>query len=654
VLTRALAEKVDSLAGGSAVPLIGAHIHTLDAAHNASFVVVGEVIDVNEADANNWNPQQAWVPSAVVPRMVATRDLGYEMAYRFDRATTSGAIDAQLSSITAALPSGALDRSYPYTEVRTVVTITTSLVLTFLIAFGIFALGAAALIVTNVVAGAVLANYREIGIMKAIGFTPRQVVGVLTGQMLVPALAGCLIGIPIGALLSRPLLESSAHAMGLPAPSTVAPAMDLLALAGVLAVVALSAMLPAWRGGRLSAIHAIATGTAPQTPRSSWLGRRLQKLGLPRSLSLGAGDAFVRPLRGGLTALAIVIGVATFTFAYGLHGTMQTLNNEPALHGNDYVGGNYQVEVDPIDGIGDHAVLRAIQSQPETRSVVSFADAFVSVPSLTDPVQAIFTRGDATRLGYQAMSGRWVAGPNEAVAADAFLKEAHLRVGDRFTISYNGRRIPVRLVGTEFDLTSRGRVMRLDWSSLQQLQPGATPYHYAVQLAPGSDPVAYGRRVQGIDPSHLTITVNDAGSAGPALLSGVVAALALILLLIAVVGVFNTMLLTTRERIHDTAVLRTMGMSPRQVTAMVIASAGVLGIVGGILGIPAGVGLHRAVLGLIADLVGNTIPIDAGSIFPLAILPMLGLAGLATAILGALLPARWAARTMVVEILRQE
>ncbi len=59
-------------------------------------------------------------------------------------------------------------------------------------------------------------------------------------------------------------------------------------------------------------------------------------------------------------------------------------------------------------------------------------------------------------------------------------------------------------------------------------------------------------------------------------------------------------------------------------------------------------------LGLIANLVGNTIPIDGGSIFPPAILPLPALAGLTAAILGAALPARWAARTMVVEILHAE
>lgn len=155
-------------------------------------------------------------------------------------------------------------------------------------------------------------------------------------------------------------------------------------------------------------------------------------------LCIVSGDAFIRPLRGGLTVLALVIGVATLTFAYGLHATLQTLSTDPALHGNDFVVGAYQVEVDPLDGLGDRAALHAIRVQPETRYVVSFADAFVPVSGLSDLVQAIFTRGDATRLGYHAISGRWIGGQYEAVAAESFLKEVHLRVGDRFTISYLG------------------------------------------------------------------------------------------------------------------------------------------------------------------------------------------------------------------------
>jgi hypothetical protein len=39
-------------------------------------------------------------------------------------------------------------------------------------------------------------------------------------------------------------------------------------------------------------------------------------------VSLGAAEAFARPLRGTLTATAVLLGVATLTFAFGLHRSL--------------------------------------------------------------------------------------------------------------------------------------------------------------------------------------------------------------------------------------------------------------------------------------------------------------------------------------------
>jgi putative ABC transport system permease protein len=653
VLTRAFAEKVAAQVGDSGVPLLGARLRSLNAQHNASFVVVGEVIDVNEADS--WLPQQAWVQPGVVTSLVPARMLQYEMAYRFSQAGSDVPVQTQLAAIKAALPPGALYRSYPSQEVKTDVTITTSLVLTFLLAFSAFALVAVALIVTNVVTGVVLASYREIGIMKAIGFTPSQVVGVLLGQILIPALAGCLVGIPLGALLSGPLLAQSAQAMGLPTPAGFVPALDLLAFLAVVLVVTAAAILPAWRGSRLSPVRVLAGGTAPSSARGSWLGRRLQELGLPRPLSLGAGDAFVRPLRGSLTAVAVLIGVATITFAVGLRGTLQHYNQDPSLHSNDYVGGTYQVEVSPNGGMADARVMRLLLAQPGTAGVVAYADAFVNVPEVTDPVQAIAVRGDAASQGYHAVTGRWFTAPGEAVAGRAFINEAHLRLGDRFTISLADRSTGLRLVGTDFDLTSRGRVMRLPWASYLQIRPGGAPFHYAIQLRPGTDPVSYARHIQQAAPTSIDAIINNPTSSSLIdLLTGVVAVLALVLALIAVAGVFNTMLLNTRERLRDIAVVRAVGMSPGQVMGMVTASAGTLGVVGGVLGLPAGMLLHGTIGGLMANLTGNTIPIDTAGIFSPLVMPLPVLAGIVVALIGAWLPARWAARAPVVEMLHAE
>jgi len=87
---------------------------------------------------------------------------------------------------------------------------------------------------------------------------------------------------------------------------------------------------------------------------------------------------------------------------------------------------------------------------------------------------------------------------------------------------------------------------------------------------------------------------------------------------------------------------------------MVAASAVLLGSVGGVLGLPAGVAVHRALMQAMGSVTGNDLPDSFFRVFTAPELLLLGLAGVAVALVGSLLPARWAARTRVAEVLHSE
>src|SRR3989442_12920651 len=248
------------------------------------------------------------------------------MVYRFHSPTTRADIRAGLKAIENVVPAGAVTGYASYLDLKDAYNFNNSLILTFLLAFAALALGAVAVIVANVVTGAVLASYREIGILKAIGFTPRQVVMVFVIQMLIPALAAAVIGIPLGALAAKPLLDMAADAMSLPPPSPLSPGIDALVLFVGLGIVAAAAALPAWRAGRLNAVTAITGAAAPSGRWSASLHGRLSWWKLPRPVAVGVGDAFARPLRGALTAIAI-LGVATLIFATGLYSAILKFND---------------------------------------------------------------------------------------------------------------------------------------------------------------------------------------------------------------------------------------------------------------------------------------------------------------------------------------
>jgi putative ABC transport system permease protein len=629
----------------------GDHLVALAGNRRVPLSVAGEVIDVDEMDAANQNPQHAWVLPATVPGLIGPGDQpGYEMAYRLRQATTNDDLRAALAQVEARLPQGALGFTRTYIDVRDNYNITDALILTFLLAFSAFALGAAALIVANIVAGAVLAGFREIGIMKSIGYTPGQVVQMLVLQMLLPALAACAIGIPLGILLSRPLVTKSADALGLPPPGAVSVPAILLVLIGVIVVVSISAAVPAWRAARLSPVRAIVSGTAPQSRKIAGLLRFLGRLHLPQSVRLGIGQAFARPLRASFTVLAVLVGVATVTFAYGLRTTLLNGLNDPATN-----GGDYQIEVSRLPQLSDARVLRTLGAQPQTEAVVARDWASVQVDGISQPVQTVFTRGDATRLGLRALQGRWYAAPGEAVAPAAFMNEAHLHVGSYFSGSINGRRMRFHLVGMIFDTAEFGRILYMDFATLAAAMPSETPSDYLVRLRPGSDPGTYAVRVNRTSPLYLTVDTHDNSTSGTiGTIDDVVVVLALVLAAIAAAAVFNTVLLNTRERVRDTAVLKSVGMAPKQTILLVATSAGALGLIGGILGIPTGIALHSIILQVMANLVGNDVSTVQYHVFSAPILIGLVASGVLVAVIGSLLPARWAAYTGVATVLHAE
>ena len=130
--------------------------------------------------------------------------------------------------------------------------------------------------------------------------------------------------------------------------------------------------------------------------------------------------------------------------------------------------------------------------------------------------------------------------------------------------------------------------------------------------------------------------------------------IAAVLVLIGIGGVFNTLLLNTRERIQDTATLKAVGMSPRQVILMVAASAALLALVGGLMAMPVGLGLHRVLNDVISSSTGNESPAGVYGVFNPLELVLIPVLGVVVAVAAALIPGRWAARTNVVEVLHSE
>ena len=267
--------------------------------------------------------------------------------------------------------------------------------------------------------------------------------------------------------------------------------------------------------------------------------------------------------------------------------------------------------------------------------------------------------GDAGWIGYAMSSGHWYTGPDQAVMPKRLLTTLHASIGDTVTITgTGGRAIPVRIVGEVFDKDNDGLTMLTDSRTLTSVDPGVNPdpsnSQYDVGLQPGTDPNAYVQALGAKLGSNYSVSINQRGGGGAAIAIALAGTLTLLLSIAAGLGVLSTVVLHTRERVHDLGVFKAVGMTPRQTVAMVLCSVAGTGLLAGLLAVPAGILVHGYVIPAMVAAVGLDVPANLQNVYGAGELAALALAGLAIALAGALLPAGWAARSRTAVALRAE
>ncbi len=167
----------------------------------------------------------------------------------------------------------------------------------------------------------------------------------------------------------------------------------------------------------------------------------------------------------------------------------------------------------------------------------------------------------------------------------------------------------------------------------------------------GAAAKAYLKAVTDADPS-LSPSVVTTHTVGPVVaIKTFTTVFTVLLSVVAAPGVFNTLLLNIRERRRDLGMLKSIGMTPRQVVAMTVTSVAWQGAASGIIGIPIGIAAHRLIVEHVPIMDFPEAMIDVWSA---PLLAGLALAGVVIAVLGALVPARSAARFPIAEVLHNE
>ncbi|MFF8882862.1 ABC transporter permease [Streptomyces flaveolus] len=665
---------LDASFEGPAIGL-GTSLKTSNAKDAPTLSIVGFAVSASKT-ADAWA-----VPAQVDALGSKGNPVSSQMLYRFDSASTKQQILADRKKLAASVGSGALLGTQSWLDTKRAADQGAAATVPFVMAFGALGIVMSVIIVSSVISGAVGTSLRRIGILKAIGFTPREVVRAYVAQALIPAVVGITLGVVLGNLLAVPLLSDTESVYG-GVSLSVAWWVDVAVPAAAVAVVGLAALIPALRASRLRTVEAIAVGRAPRTGRGQWAHRAMGMLPLPRPVTYGLATPFTHPVRTLAMLLAVAFGTVAVTFAVGLTSSLNAIgtSQDPENRAAVTVTTTKAMEVapppppPPVGGdagdpppvensaastskkpkAADPAKVRfAIASQPGTESYYGKAQTEVAVAGVSGSIQASLYEGDSRPGSYEMLSGHWITGKGQVVVPSRFLERTSTKLGDTVRVTYEKQTANLRIVGESFDTSGSRLEIHADMADFASAEPST----FLVETKSGVSADEYSQKVAAVvQPLGGDATTgSESGQDGVILIMAAIAVLlTLMLIIVAGLGVLNSVVLDTRERIHDLGVCKAIGMSPRQTLSLVLASVAVIGVTGGLLGVPAGYALHHVVMPVMGRAVGTSLPSLVLDVYGPFQLLLLGLGGVVIAMLGALVPAGWAAGARTATALRTE
>lgn len=642
---------------------LGDKIAITSAPGQPKLTVVGIAVSVT-------NDQRDWVvPSEIAALRPKGAPAMEQMLYTFTHAATTPQISADLAELRRALPAGAVVNWTSWLASASSIGAVQGLNAPFAVAFGIIGLVLAVLITASVASAAVVAGYRRIGVLKSIGFTPAQVAATYTAQLGIPALAGAIAGTVLGNYWVVPLLN------GGPGPHVAVPLwINLTVPLGMLALTMLAALVPGLRAGRRPTLAAITAGQAPRPGHGYGVHRLAGRLALPRPVSIGLAAPFTRPARSAVTLAAVTFGLTAVVLATGLDTSIAKINaGASQAQQTQIIETGMPPGKQPLTPRQQQVIAAALRAQPGTQSYLTVASGQASVPALRSQVPVTAFGGNAAVISWDITSGTWYTGPGQLIVNIAHPGTAGLATGQTIRMTIGGKQISAKITGEVYAPSPLLGDLLTSQQTLTNAGISLPVRRYEAVLKPGIDPPQYQAALdRALGPGYTVI----GGSAGittgdhhqihgvglSALIdTSLIRLLTIMVAVLAGLGVLNTVLMLTRERVHDLGIFKAVGMTPRQAITMVTCSVIAPAIAATVIALPAGMALQDAVIHAIARAEAPRLPPDLAAVpasivhvYTPAGLALLALAGLAIAVAGALGPAAWAAASRTTTALRAE
>jgi putative ABC transport system permease protein len=399
---------------------------------------------------------------------------------------------------------------------------------------------------------------------------------------------------------------------------------------------------------------------------AEWLLRPLLAAVYGGEGRLGASNIERARTRTALTVAALMVGIAmvigiqamTNSFKVDINAWVQT-----AIGGDLYVRSPIPMRAelgqrllsDPavaaVSPVTYHQVRRA-ETNPQSEQ--SDTILFVGIDPATYGQVASFVFEDGS--GNTATALATLAQGDALLISTTLADRFGLTTGDTLVIETRRGSRGFRVAGVVVDFSSQGYVVNGSRADLARYYGQNRVDQFIVALKPGYDPRVEATRIEARygRSQHIAVeTAADFRDKVSRLASDAFAlfdVLGLIGVIIAALGVVNTLMMNVFERQRELGGLRSLGMTRAQVARMVLAESGAMGVIGGAFGSVFGFFLARVFLLGVQEIGGYTVTYHRSLT---ALLISWGIA-LAVSQAAALYPAWRAARVNIIEAIQHE
>ena len=465
----------------------------------------------------------------------------------------------------------------------------------------IVSLGLGLLLVINTVNAIVAQQVPQIGVMKAMGGTTRQMLQLYLSGVLIYGVLAVFIAVPLGVAFAADISAGMLATMAIPRDPVfrVSNQAVMQQLMVGLLVPLIAALWPILSGVRLTVREAISNYGISASYGQGWLDRLLARWrSLPRPLALTLRNTFRRKGRVALTQIALVMAGVVFLMVMS---SAESFSHTVAFLTNSL---GFKVQIGFQRPVRSEEVQALIAAQPNVEHVEMQLFQASTAYRGKDDVKGedIFFNGvqpDSQLIKLPLIQGRWLlpADDHAVVLTNEVAGQLGVQIGDPIWISLGGQKIEWVVVGTLFDVSNLQRNVYVS-RPVYAAEVGLTGHGTSASVSTRPDDGATQLRVE----SQLREALNARGLRVAdtntyeaervrmeniyGLIMTMLLTMAALIALVGAVGLAGTLSINVLERRREIGVMRAIGASSPTIAGLFIGEGLLLGLLAWLIALP--------------------------------------------------------------------